>query len=78
MTPIELADRAMAELVTDEPLAERLNAALKRLSPLRSAVGFDTTIIEMLNDAGNPNYTLKERAKSVTEVIATIFCLCQG
>jgi hypothetical protein len=73
MTPIEWARDALAALVTDESLAKRLHKALKRLRPLRSLYGYDTTIIQMLNDAGNANFTLKEKAKAVAELIETVF-----
>jgi hypothetical protein len=75
MIPTERARQALQKLVTDEPLAQRLHEALEYLRPLRSVRGFDTTIVEMINDAGNPNYNIKDKAKAVAETIATILQL---
>ena len=76
MTPIERARRALLELIGDGPQAARVNAALKCLKPLRSVVGFDTTIIEMLNDACDTNCLPKERAEIVAHAIENIFRMC--
>jgi len=75
MTPIERARRALAALVSDEPLAQRLHEALKCLRPLRSMPEYSTTIIQMLNDAGDSNLPLEEKAQAVAGLIETVFRL---
>jgi hypothetical protein len=77
VTPREHASWALEALVTDDPLWMRVNEALKCLKPLRSMKGFDTTIIEMINNVCDQNYSPKERGKAVAEVIRTIFYLCE-
>ncbi len=64
---------ALAALVTDEPLAERLHEALKCLRRLRSMPEYNPVVIEMLNDAQDTNMTLKEKAQRVADVIETVF-----
>ena len=76
MTPVERAELALAELVRDEPLLARVNDALKHLRPLRSVAGFDTTIIETINDACDTNCATSERAESVALAIQVIFRMC--
>jgi hypothetical protein len=66
---------ALAVLVTDEPLPKRLHEALRCLRRLRSMPEYDPTIIEMLNDAGDSNLALKEKAQAVAQVIETVFRL---
>jgi len=36
---------------------------------------FDTVIVEMINDACNPNYLPKERARFLTNAIEAVFSL---
>ncbi len=76
ITPLNQAREALEKLASEQTQAARLHEALERLRPLRSVRGFDTTIVEMINDAGNTNYTPKEKAKAVVGVIEAIFRLC--
>ena len=79
VTPIEIATRALAHLITDEPLRARVREALKCLNPLaRKTTKFKyrRVIIEMINYARDGNRTLDERAKGVASVIQTIFRMC--
>ena len=68
--------RKLAGEGDDEPLAMRVNQALKCLRPLRSMRNFDTTIIEMMNSCCNLNWTVKERGEAIAEIILTILVLC--
>ena len=76
MTPAERAARALAKLISDEPLATRVNNALRELRPLRSVAGFDATIIEAINDASSTKCTTTERAESVALAIEVILRMC--
>jgi hypothetical protein len=79
-TPNEIATRALAQLITDEPLRVRLREALKCLNPLTRKTPrfkYRRVIIEMIKDASDKNWTLDERAKGVAAVIQTIFRLCE-
>jgi hypothetical protein len=73
---LRCARHALAALVSDSPLAQRLHKALECLGPLRSLHDYDTTIIEMLSDAQNENLTLKEKAKAVADLIEAVFRVC--
>ena len=77
MTPIERARKALNALATDEPLVTRIHDALEYLRPLRSVSGFDTTLIESLNDANDTNCTPKERGKMVAALVANILLMSQ-
>ena len=76
MTPVERAERALAKLISDESLATRVNDALRELRPLRSVAGFDTTIIEVINDACSTKGTTTERAENVALAIEVILRMC--
>jgi hypothetical protein len=78
LTPSKCAHDALYQLAgesDDEPLALRVDRALKRLRPLRSMRDFDTVIIEMINDACDTNPLPKERARLVADAIEAIFCM---
>ncbi|HZS19174.1 MAG TPA: hypothetical protein VFA51_14695 [Candidatus Udaeobacter sp.] len=70
--PINWARDAMAALVTDEPLAQRLHEALKCLSRLRSLHEYDPVVIEMLNSAQDSTLRIEQKAERVAELIVTV------
>jgi hypothetical protein len=70
--PSKCAHAALRELVGEsdgEPLALRVNQALKKLRPLRSMPQFDAVIAGWMNDACDTNSLSRERAKIVIETI---------
>lgn len=76
---IENAKKAVAAFARDEPWNERIIEVRRLLTLIRdNPAGMDETIVEIIDEALNPNYTLKDQEEAFVRAIITVLGLVRG
>lgn len=73
---VENAEKAIAVFARDEPWPQRIAEVRRLLTLIRdNPAGMDETIVEILNDALDPNFTFKDQEKAFVQTIITVIKL---